>query len=373
MSGVTNNLLDMAKKISEHPSRRELDVLLSTGEQTTIALLAIALHKRHCLARSYTGWQLPIETDNNHSKARILSIATEKIRQDLDNKCIVIVPGFQGISLEGNITTFGRGGSDISAVALAAALDADECQIYTDVDGVYTADPRVVPRARRMEQITLKEMLELSSLGAKVLQIRSVELAGKFKVPLRVLSAHDQSEAPQGTLISFEQETDMEQPVVSGIAHSQSESKISILGVPDVPGVAADILGPIAEANIDIDMIIQNIAEDHTTNFTFTISTTDASATHEILKEVCDKVGGKEVICDTNITKVSVVGIGMKSHSGVANTMFKTLARENINIQMISTSEIKISVVIHEKYTELAVRTLHTAFHLDDVPSTEMV
>ena len=373
MSGVTNNLLEMAKQVSEHPSRRELDVLLSTGEQTTIALLAMALHKRHCLARSYAGWQLPIETDNNHSKARILSIATETIRQDIDNKYIVIVPGFQGISREGNITTLGRGGSDISAVALAAALDADECQIYTDVDGVYTADPRVVPSARRMEQITFEEMLELSSLGAKVLQIRSVELAGKFKVPLRVLSAHDQPEAPQGTLISFEQEIDMEQPVVSGIAHSQGESKISILGVPDVPGVAADILNPIAEANIDIDMIIQNIAEDQTTNFTFTVSTNDAHTTHTILQEVCNKVGGKEVICDNNITKVSAVGIGMKSHSGVANTMFKTLARESINIQMISTSEIKISVVIHEKYTELAVRSLHTAFQLDDVSKTETV
>lgn len=370
MSGVTNTLVDLASQISEHPSRREMDVLLSTGEQTTMALLAIALHKRHCLAKSYTGWQVALRTDNQHGKARIESIDSASIMADLQERCIVIVAGFQGVSTKGEITTFGRGGSDTSAVALAAALKADECQIYTDVDGVYTADPRIVPRAKKMEQVTFEEMLELSSLGAKVLQIRSVEIAGKFKVPLRVLSAH-QKEATSGTLISFEKEKDMEQPIVSGIAHNLNEAKLSILGVPDIPGFAAAILSPIAEANIEVDMIIQNISEDKTTNFTFTVARADAYAARDILEKVCQKIEAREVICDTSIAKVSVVGIGMKSHSGVANTTFKALAEANVNIQMISTSEIKISVVVDENYAELAVRTLHTAFQLDSESRVE--
>ena len=371
MSGATNHLIGMASQISKRPSRREMDVLLSTGEQTTIALLAIALHKRHCLAKSYTGWQVALRTDGKHGKARIESIDAESILSDLQNRFIVIVAGFQGVSADGDITTFGRGGSDTSAVALAAALKADECQIYTDVDGVYTADPRIVPRAKKMDQITFEEMLELSSLGAKVLQIRSVEIANKFKVPLRVLSAHEEGKT-LGTLISSEQETEMERPIVSGIAHNLNEAKLSILGVPDVPGAATAIISPIAEANIDVDMIIQNISEQNTTNFTFTVTKEDADAACDILKQVCKEIKGKEVICDNGIAKVSVVGIGMKSHSGVASTMFKVLAEENINIQMISTSEIKISVVVDENYAELAVRALHTAFKLDSEKRVEM-
>ena len=371
MSGVTNHLIGMASQISKRPSRREMDVLLSTGEQTTIALLAMALHKRHCLAKSYTGWQVALRTDGKHGKARIESIDAESILSDLQNRFIVIVAGFQGVSADGDITTFGRGGSDTSAVALAAALKADECQIYTDVDGVYTADPRIVPRAKKMDQITFEEMLELSSLGAKVLQIRSVEIANKFKVPLRVLSAHEEGKT-LGTLISSEQETEMERPIVSGIAHNLNEAKLSILGVPDVPGAATAIISPIAEANIDVDMIIQNISEQNTTNFTFTVTKEDADAACDILKQVCKEIKGKEVICDNGIAKVSVVGIGMKSHSGVASTMFKVLAEENINIQMISTSEIKISVVVDENYAELAVRALHTAFKLDSEKRVEM-
>ncbi|NOZ11007.1 MAG: aspartate kinase [Gammaproteobacteria bacterium] len=361
MSGETNRLQAMATEVHARASARELDVLLSTGEQVTIALLAMALDKRGCAARSYTGAQVHILTDNIHGKARIMEIDAEPIRRDLAEGRVVVVAGFQGADCDGNITTLGRGGSDTTAVALAAALKADECRIFTDVDGVYTADPRIVPEARRLERITVEEMLELSSLGAKVLQTRSVEFAGKYRVPLRVLSAF---EAGGGTLISYE-EDDMEQALISGIAHNRDEAKLTILGVPDEPGIAVRILGPVADAHINVDMIIQNVGEDGSTNFTFTVHRNDFPKAMEILEKTAKDVKAREVRGADDIAKVSVIGVGMRSHAGVASTMFKTLAEEGINIQMISTSEIKISVVLADKYLELAVRTLHKAFGLD--------
>ena len=362
MSGETNRLIDLAKQIDESPLAREMDVLVSTGEQVTIALLAMALEKRGCAARSYTGAQVGMLTDSVHTKARIRSIDDARIRSDLDKGRVVVVAGFQGVDEDGNITTLGRGGSDTSAVALAAALKADECQIYTDVDGVYTTDPRVVDKARRLESITFEEMLEMASLGSKVLQIRSVEFAGKYSVPLRVLSSF--KDGP-GTLITLEGEEVMEQPVVSGIAFNRDEAKLTILGVADIPGVAAKILGLISGANLEVDMIIQNIAEDKTTDFTFTVHRNDFKQAKELLEASASELGAREVTGDNTIAKVSIVGVGMRSHAGVAATMFKALADESINMQMISTSEIKISVVVDEKYLELAVRALHTAFGLD--------
>mgnify|MGYP000228766114 CR=1 FL=1 len=363
MSGETNRLQAMAAEVHAKASPRELDVLLSTGEQVTIALLSMALNKRDCLARSYTGAQVRIITDNIHGKARIVEIDAEPIRRDLAEGWVVVVAGFQGVDCDGNITTLGRGGSDTTAVALAAALKADECRIFTDVDGVYTADPRIVPEARRLERITVEEMLELSSLGAKVLQTRSVEFAGKYQVPLRVLSAF---EAGDGTLISYE-EDNMEQALISGIAHNRDEAKLTILGVPDEPGIAVRILGPVADAHINVDMIIQNVGEDGSTDFTFTVHRNDFPKAMEILEKIAKSVKAREVHGADDIAKVSVIGVGMRSHAGVARTMFKTLAEEGINIQMISTSEIKISVVLADKYLELAVRALHKVFGLDQV------
>ncbi len=364
MSGETNRLVEMAKAIQEQPVPRELDVLLSTGEQVTIALLSMALEKRGCTARSYTGHQVHIRTDSVHNKARIVDIDDKRIRQDLERGCVVVVAGFQGVDDAGNITTLGRGGSDTSAVALAAALKADECQIYTDVDGVYTTDPRVVPEARRLDHITYEEMLEMASLGAKVLQIRSVEFASKYGVPLRVLSSF--KETVTGTLISAE-EMEMEQALISGIAFNRDEAKVTMLGVPDQPGVAHKILGPIADSNIELDMIIQNVAEDATTDFTFTVHRNDFDKSLAIMKETANKLGAREVTGDSKIVKVSIVGVGMRSHAGIASTMFETLAKEGVNIRMISTSEIKISVVVDEKYLELSVRALHEAFGLDQL------
>lgn len=361
MSGETNRLISLAQEITENPKGRELDVLLSTGEQVTIALLCMALEARGQTARSYTGGQVQILTDNIHNKARILSIDEVKIKQDLADGKIVVIAGFQGVDEEGNITTLGRGGSDTTAVALAAALKADECQIYTDVDGVYTTDPRIVPEARRLKTVTYEEMLEMASLGAKVLQIRSVEFAQKYKVPLRVLSSFENGE---GTLITTEDNT-MEQVQISGITTNRDEAKVTLLGVPDKPGVAVAILGPVAEANIEVDMIIQNVGADGLTDFTFTIHRNDYDQTLKILEKVKDTLGARAVTGDKRIVKVSVVGIGMRSHAGIASKMFRALAEEGINIQMISTSEIKISVVVDEKYLELAVRTLHSAFELD--------
>jgi aspartate kinase len=364
MSGETDRLLGLAKAITPRPSPRELDVLLSTGEQVTIALLSIALQKHHFPARSYTGAQVHILTDSAHNKARIKDIEAKHIRADLEAGRVVVVAGFQGIDEHGNITTLGRGGSDTTAVALAAALRAAECQIFTDVDGVYTADPRVVPQARRLERITFEEMLELASLGSKVLQIRSVEFAGKYSVPLRVLSSFEEGE---GTLITFEEEK-MEQPLISGIAFSRDEAKLTVLGVPDRPGIAYRILGPIASANIEVDMIVQNIGQDGTTDFTFTVNRSDYERSMEILKMHSGELGAREVIGDSRIAKISLVGVGMRSHAGIASKMFQTLADDGINIRMISTSEIKISVVVDEKYLELGVRTLHDAFRLDQAP-----
>jgi aspartate kinase len=361
MSGETNRLVELSKQISDHPAPRELDVLLSTGEQVTIALLSMTLEKLGCPARSYTGGQVHILTDNAHNKARIKDIDAARIRKDLEKGRIVVVAGFQGVDEEGNITTLGRGGSDTTAVALAAALDADECQIYTDVDGVYTTDPRVVPEARRLEHITFEEMLEMASLGSKVLQIRSVEFAGKYNVPLRVLSSFEEGE---GTLITLEDEK-MEQAVISGIAFNRDEAKLTILGVPDQPGVASKILGPIANANIEVDMIIQNIAQDATTDFTFTVHRNDYENAMYVLQNTAKELGAREVAGDNKIIKISLVGVGMRSHAGIASTMFKTLADEGINIRMISTSEIKVSVVVDEKYLELGVRALHDAFELE--------
>jgi len=361
MSGETNRLIELAQQISESPDLREYDVLVSTGEQVTIALLSMALNKLGCPARSYTGAQVHILTDSAHTKARILDIDEQQVRSDLESGRVVVVAGFQGRDEKGNITTLGRGGSDTTAVAMAAALKADECQIYTDVDGVYTTDPRVVPLAKRLERITFEEMLEMASLGSKVLQIRAVEFAGKYNVPLRVLSSFE--EGP-GTLITYEEEQ-MEQPVISGIAFNRDEAKLTILGVPDQPGVAYNILGPIGDANIEVDMIIQNVGADSTTDFTFTVHRNDFDKAKSILQKVANDLGAREVTGDKAIIKISIVGVGMRSHAGVASTMFEALARENINIRMISTSEIKISVVVDEKYLELGVRALHTAFNLD--------
>jgi aspartate kinase len=363
MSGETNRLIALAKEIQVQPTDREMDVLISTGEQVTVALLTMALHELGCDATSYTGSQVKILTDSTYTKARIRQIEDTKIHADLDAGKIVVVAGFQGVDEGGNITTLGRGGSDTTAVALAAALKADECHIYTDVDGVYTTDPRVEPKARRLKQITFEEMLEMASLGSKVLQIRSVEFAGKYNVALRVLSSFQEG---CGTLITYE-DSQMESALISGIAFNRDEAKLTITGVPDLPGVAFKILGPVADANIEVDMIIQNIADDATTDFTFTVHRNDYERAKAILEATCAQLGARKVTGDNSIVKVSIVGVGMRSHAGIASTMFKTLAAEGINIRMISTSEIKISVVVDEKYMELAVRALHTAFELDKV------
>lgn len=363
MSGETNRLIDLARQIMPQPDPREMDTIISTGEQVTIGLLSMALIQRGVPAVSFTGSQVRILTDSAHTKARILEIDEQRIRTELAAGRVVVVAGFQGVDAQNNITTLGRGGSDTTGVALAAALKADECQIYTDVDGVYTTDPRVVPRARRLERITFEEMLELASLGSKVLQIRSVEFAGKYNVPLRVL--HSFKEGP-GTLITLDdQESAMEQPIISGIAFNRDEAKLTIRGVPDMPGVAFRILGPISAANIEVDMIVQNVAHDRTTDFTFTVHRNEYDKALSVLQQTATALGAGEVLGDTGIAKVSIVGVGMRSHAGVASRMFEALAGENINIQMISTSEIKVSVVIEEKYLELAVRALHSAFELD--------
>lgn len=361
MSGETNRLTGMAHEVSDIPPARELDVLLSTGEQVTIALLSMALNAKGCKARSCTGSQVHIRTDSVHGKARILDIDDARVRADLANDYVVVVAGFQGVDEHQNITTLGRGGSDTTAVAMASALKADECRIYTDVDGVYTADPRVVPDARRLKEITVEEMLELASSGTKVLQTRSVEFAGKYKVPLRVLSSFEEG---AGTLITYE-ETPMEQPKISGIAYHTDEAKLTIRGVPDQPGVAYQILGPVSDAHINVDIIIQNVSADGTANVTFTVHKNDYQKSMDILNNIAAKLGATEIIGDDNIAKISVVGVGMRSHAGIASRMFKCLADEGINIQMISTSEIKISVVVENKYVELAVRTLHKAFGLE--------
>lgn len=365
MSGETNRLLALAKQISSKPSLREMDVMIATGEQVTIALLAIALNKIGVPAVSFTGAQVPIVTDSEHGKARILSIDESKVSEQLQAGKVVVVAGFQGVDEQGNITTLGRGGSDTTAVALAAKLKADECHIYTDVDGVYTTDPRVVPRAQRLDRITFEEMLEMASLGSKILQLRSVEFAGKYNVPLRVLHSFEEG---LGTLITTDDNEDsMEQPIISGIAFNRDEAKLTIRGVPDTPGVAFKILGPISAANIDIDMIVQNVSQENTTDFTFTVSNVDYDTALDVLTSTAQEIGAGEVSGTTSIAKVSIVGVGMRSHPGVASCMFEALAKENINIQMISTSEIRVSVVIDEKYVELAVRALHTAFGLDAI------
>ena len=364
MSGETNRLISLAKEIMEEPDPRELDVMVSTGEQVSIGMTALALIDLGIKAKSYTGSQVKILTDDAHTKARILKIDHNNIQDDLDKGYVVVVAGFQGVDEQGNITTLGRGGSDTTGVALAAALKADECQIYTDVDGIYTTDPRIVPEAKKLDSITFEEMLEMASLGSKVLQIRSVEFAGKYKVKLRVLSSFE--EEGDGTLITFEEKNNMEQPVISGIAFNRDEAKVTILGVPDKPGIAYQILGPIADANIDVDMIIQNVGAVGTTDFTFTVNKNDLNKALAILNEkVKGHVGAREVNGNDKIAKVSIVGVGMRSHVGVASQMFRTLSEEGINIDMISTSEIKISVLIDEKYLELAVRALHKAFGLD--------
>ncbi len=364
MSGETNRLISLAKEIMPDPDPRELDVMVATGEQVTIGMTALALMELGIKAKSYTGSQVKILTDDAFTKARILSIDESNIKKDLDNGYVVVVAGFQGVDANGNITTLGRGGSDTTGVALAAALKADECQIYTDVDGVYTTDPRVVPEARRLDRITFEEMLELASQGSKVLQIRSVEFAGKYKVKLRVLSSFE--DEGEGTLITFEEENNMEQPIISGIAFNRDEAKITVLGVPDKPGIAYQILGPIAEANVDVDMIIQNTGADGTTDFTFTVHKNEMNKALSILRDkVQSHIGAREISGDDKIAKVSIVGVGMRSHVGIASKMFRILAEEGINIQMISTSEIKIAVVVDEKYLELAVRILHKAFELD--------
>jgi aspartate kinase len=361
MSGETDRLMGLAGAMSKRPLPRELDVLLATGEQTTIALLSMALEERGCKARSYTGAQVHILTDNAHNKARIREIDAKHVAADLAAQRVVVVAGFQGVDEKGNITTLGRGGSDTTAVALAAALKADECQIFTDVDGVYTTDPRIEPDARRLERITFEEMLEMASLGSKVLQIRAVEFAGKYNVPLRVLSSFEESE---GTLITYEDDG-MEQALISGIAFNRDEAKLTALGVPDQPGIAHLILGPIASANVEVDMIIQNMAPDgKTTDFTFTVHRNDYQRSLEILQKVAGGMGASEVVGDPKIVKISLVGVGMRSHAGIASSMFETLAREGINIKMISTSEIKVSVVVDEKYLELGVRALHEAFDI---------
>jgi len=372
MSGETNRLLDLAKSVSSNPDPRELDVIASTGEQVAMGLLALAISELGLKARSYTGAQVRILTDNAYNKARIQSIDESRIRADLDEGTVVVVAGFQGVDERGNITTLGRGGSDTSAVALAAALKANECLIYTDVDGVYTTDPRVVPEARRLQSVTFEEMLEMASLGSKVLQIRSVEFAGKYKVPLRVLSSLTdplmplEEEAKSGTLITFEEDSKMEQAIISGIAFNRDEAKITVMGVPDRPGIAYTILGPIGDANIDVDMIIQNASVDGMTDFSFTVHRNEYQQALDVLNnQVKAHIKATDIRGDNKICKVSLVGVGMRTHAGIASKMFRTLSEEGINILMISTSEIKISVVIDEKYMELAVRTLHKAFDLD--------
>ncbi len=363
MSGETNRLIALAKEIQATPDPRELDVVISTGEQVTIGLLCMALKDAGLQAKSYTGPQVRILTDDAFNKARILSIDEANIRADLDAGQVVVVAGFQGVDEAGNITTLGRGGSDTTGVALAAALKADECQIYTDVDGVYTTDPRIVPEARKLDTVTFEEMLEMASLGSKVLQIRSVEFAGKYKVKLRVLSSFQ--DEGEGTLITVEEGKNMEQPIISGIAFNRDEAKLTVLGVPDRPGIAYQLLGPIADANIDVDMIIQNVGRDGTTDFSFTVNRPEFEKAKAVLESVRQHIGAREIVGDNKICKVSAVGVGMRSHPGVASQMFRALAEEGINIQMISTSEIKISVVLDEKYLELAVRVLHRSFGLD--------
>ena len=362
MSGETNRLIELANGVTDKPSPREMDVLVSTGEQVTIALLSMALQKQGLNARSYTGSQIPLRTDNAYSKARIEEIDDKKVRADLDGGSVVVVAGFQGVDGDGNITTLGRGGSDTTAVALAAALKADECQIYTDVDGVYTTDPRVVDNARRLDSITFEEMLEMASQGSKVLQIRAVEFAGKYNVPLRVLSSFQDG---PGTLITVDDEVDMEKPVISGIAFTRDEAKIIVRGAPDTPGIAYKILGPVSAENIEVDMIVQNVGKDGAADFTFTVHRNDFVRAQEALRNASEELGNPEIIGDDKIAKVSLVGVGMRSHAGVASKMFEALANEGVNIEMISTSEIKVSVVIAEKYLELAVRALHSEFELD--------
>jgi aspartate kinase len=373
MSGETNRLLGLAKEINPEANARELDVIASTGEQVSIGLLCLALQKLGLRAKSYTGWQVPILTDAAYGKARILAIEDRNMREDLETGHVVVVAGFQGIDDDNNITTLGRGGSDTTGVALAAALKADECQIYTDVDGVYTADPRIVPEARRLDTITFEEMLEAASLGSKVLQIRSVEFAGKYKVKLRVLSSFtDVNSTDMGTLITFEEDETMEQAIISNVAHNRDEAKITVLGVPDRPGIAFSILGPIADANIDVDMIIQNASSEGLTDFSFTVHRNEYKRAMDILESKVKKaIGARGIVGDDRIAKVSLVGIGMRTHAGIASKMFGALAGEGINIQMISTSEIKTSVVVDEKYMELAVRVLHKTFELDKDPIQE--
>jgi aspartate kinase len=381
MSGETNRLLGLAKELSPKQTTsallRELDMIAATGEQVSVGLLAIALQAEGLEAISYTGWQVPVQTDSAYTKARIQSIDDARVRADLAAGRVVIITGFQGIDTEGHITTLGRGGSDTSAVAVAAAMKADECLIYTDVDGVYTTDPRIVAEARRLSTISFEEMLEMASLGSKVLQIRSVEFAGKYRVPLRVLSSFTpwdidiEEEARSGTLITFEEDEKMEQAVVSGIAFNRDEAKITVMGVPDKPGIAYQILGAVAEANIDVDVIIQNVSHDGKTDFSFTVHRNDYQRTVDLLQsQVAPATGATQILGDTKICKVSIVGIGMRSHAGVASKMFRALSDEGINIQMITTSEIKTSVVIDEKYMELAVRALHRAFDLDQEPTS---
>ena len=368
MAGETNRLIALAKEIQPNPDPRELDVIASTGEQVTIALLAMALMELGVKARSYTGWQVKFLTDSAYTRARIVSIDESRIRADLAQGRVVVVAGFQGVDENGNITTLGRGGSDTTAVALAAALKADECQIYTDVDGVYTTDPRVVDGARRLAKITFEEMLEMASMGSKVLQIRSVEFAGKYNVPLRVL--HSFKDGP-GTLITMEDDSEMEAPTIAGIAFNRDEAKLTIEGVPDMPGVAYRILGPIGEANIEVDVIVQNVSHDKTADFTFTVGRNDLARAEELLNQVAQEIKAERVTSDNKIAKVSVVGVGMRSHAGVASQMFACLAEHGINIQMITTSEIKISVIIEEKFLELAVRALHSSFGLEKEPRDE--
>ncbi len=365
MSGETNRLLGLAKELEARPSEREMDVLISTGEQVTIALLSIALQARNIDAKSYTGSQIRILTNQIHGQARILEVDCEKVRSDLDRGRVVVVAGFQGVDRDNNITTLGRGGSDITAVAMAAALKADECRIYTDVEGVYTADPRVVPEATRLDRITFEEMLELSGAGAKVLQTRSVEFAGKYNVPLRVLSSFQPG---PGTLITYEEQS-MEQPLISGITANLDEAKVTVRGVPDKPGIAYNILGPISKAHVNVDMIVQNIGTNGLTDLTFTVAGADLDKSIEVLQPVVKELEAEAIVGDTDLAKISIVGVGMRSHAGIATTMFEALANKLINIQMISTSEIKISVTIDKEYAELALRTLHKAFNLEHVGS----
>lgn len=362
MSGETNRLLGLAQEISEQANSREMDVLLSTGEQVTIALLSMALEEQNCRARSFTGAQVHIRTDSAHNKARIIDIDAARVQKALKSGEVVVIAGFQGIDEFGNITTLGRGGSDTTAVAMAAALEADECHIFTDVDGVYTADPRVEPKARRLNIITYEEMLEMASLGSKVLQIRSVEFARKYNVQLRVLSSFEEGD---GTLITAEDEG-MEQALISGIAHNKDEAKLTVVGVPDQPGIAYRILGPIADANIEVDMIVQNVGVDNTTDFTFTVNRNDYREALGILKNIAKELEATDISGDEHIVKISIVGVGMRSHAGIASRMFNALSQEGINIKMISTSEIKVSVVVDEKYLELGVRTLHSEFNLEN-------